>query len=117
MSDFTFSSTVECDYCGSMLTASDEECDECSPEDREQQVFRRLTSDGDSPETIMVEAVGRHRWYRLEEEVGDEWIAYEWLGPRTSVQRMLADDGCETLQDVPRQKMSLHAPSDVGAES
>ena len=117
MSDFSFTSTAVCDYCGNMLGSSDEECDECEPEDRKQQVFRRLTSEGDSPDTIMVDAVGQHRWHKLEEEVGEDWIAYEWLGPRESVQKMVGSYMWETIQDIPKRQMSIDAPDDVGADS
>lgn len=117
MSDFSFTSTAECTYCGNMLGSSDEDCDECSPADREQQVFRRITSTEDSPDTIMVEAVGQHRWHRLQSEVGDDWIAYEWLGPRPSVQRMVGTYMWDSIQDIPKRQMSLDAPKDVGSES
>lgn len=113
MGDFSFSSTAQCDYCGNMLSASDEDCDECSPADRSQQMFRRITSDDDAPDTIVVEATPKHKWYKLQAELGEDWIAYEWLGPRPSVQKMVGTYAWDTIHDIPKRQMSLDAPNDV----
>jgi hypothetical protein len=113
MGDFSFTATAECHYCGNLLGSSDDECENCSDDDREQHVFRKMDADDGPIETIMVEATMRYKWYKLHDEIGDDWIAYEWLGPRPSVQRMLEMDVWDTLQDIPQREMSLDAPNDV----
>lgn len=114
MSDFSFTATAECDYCGAMLSSSDEDCDSCSEEDVYQQVFRRISSKGDEPDTLTVMSTHQYKWYKLEQEVGDDWIGYEWLGPRECVQNMIGLHMWETIEDIPKRAMSLDAPSDVG---
>jgi hypothetical protein len=109
---FDISASAECDFCGNLLTSSDDDCGECVSADREQHLFRRLTS-GDGPDTIAVESTVDYRWHKLQQEVGDDWIAYEWLGPRDSVQSMLGRQMWDTIQDIPCRQMSLDAPSDV----
>lgn len=116
MSDFTFTATAECDYCGGLLSSSDEDCDSCSESDIHQQMFRRISSDEDNPETLAVMATHDYKWYKLEREVGDDWIAYEWLGPRESVQNMIGLHMWETIHDIPKRAMSLDAPNDVGEQ-
>lgn len=77
-------------------------------------MFRRITSEEDKPAVITVEATGNHKWYKLESEMSDDWIAYEWLGPRWSVQNMVGSQMFETIEDVPKRAMSFNAPDDVG---
>lgn len=117
MADFNFTATAQCDYCGELLSSSDEDCDNCSQKMVDQHVFRRISSDEDAPDIIMVEATRRYKWYKLEQELGDDWIGYEWLGPRWSVQNKVASEFWGSIQDIPRRTMSLDAPSDVGTDA
>lgn len=55
-----------------------------------------------------------YRWHKLADQLDEEWKAYEWLGPRESVQNMVGRYMWETIQDIPRRQMSHEAPSDVG---
>lgn len=115
MSDFSFTATAECDYCGNLLGSSDGNCDECSEEGRYQQFFRAI---GDrEPHVICVEATHDYKWYKLASEVGEDWIAYEWLGPRESVQSMVGLSSWETIDDVPGRAISADAPNDVADEA
>lgn len=111
MTEFTFSATAECDLCGAYLSSSDEDCDhDGQPVDVH--VFRRLSDGRES--MIGVECAIRYKWYALEEKVGDDWIAYQWLGTRESVENMLSGNMWESIEDLPHRAMSLDAPNDVG---
>lgn len=70
------------------------------------QVFRRLYAGRDS--MIGVEATVQNKWVPLKEKVGDDWIAYQWLGTREHVERLL-EDGYESIEDIPVQEISLDA--------
>jgi len=110
MTDFTFTSTAECDKCGAYLSASDEECDhDGQPVDVH--VFRRINEGRES--MIGVECAIRYKWHALEEKIGEDWIAYQWLGTRESVENML-NGYWDSVEDLPKRAMSLDAPSDVG---
>lgn len=113
MGDFSFSATAQCDYCGNLLSSSTEDCEECSDDNIYQQFFRRLAGE---EKHIVVEATHGYKWYKLEEQVGEDWIAYEWLGPRESVQNMVGGATWESVEDLPKRSMSLDAPSDVGSD-
>lgn len=113
MGDFSFTSTAECDYCGNMLSSSDQDCGKCDKSDRKQHVFRSVSS-GLEPDTIVVEAVGDHMWHKLNAEVGEDWIGYAWLGSRESVQEMVGSYMWDSIEDIPYRQMSYNAPDDVG---
>lgn len=55
-------------------------------------------------------------WYKLEEKIGDDWIAYQYLGPRDQVESMLTDIMWDDVSDLPMRAMATHAPDDVGTE-
>jgi hypothetical protein len=112
MSDFSFTSTAECAYCGNMLSSSDEECDQCDESDRYRQMFRHMTGDDDCPKTVVVEATHRHKWYKLADKMGKDWIAYEWIGPMEEV-KVFINSTCDSIDDVPRRSTSLDAPNEV----
>jgi hypothetical protein len=102
MTDFEFTATASCDYCGNLLSSSDEECDNCSSEEVEQHVFRKIRSD--SSEIVLVRATMSYKWDRLEEVV-DDWKSYEWLGPRGEVRSMVGRNPWPSVEDVPRRAM------------
>ena len=114
MSNFSFSSTAQCNYCGQLLANSDEECDNCSEDDIYQQMFRKIVPQGGEPNVLAVKATHQYKWYKLESEVGEDWKKYEWLGPRESVQKMVGSYSWDTIEDIPKRSMSLDAPNDVG---
>lgn len=113
MGDFTITATAECDYCGNLLGASDEECDECNSSDRKTQMFRKIRANPEDIETIAIEATYQHKWYKLADELGEDWIGYEWLGPQESVRNMVRSAAWDTINDIPKRGMSTDAPNDV----
>lgn len=104
MSDFSFSATAECDKCGAYLSSSDEDCDH-GGRPVETHVFREIGGGRDS--MIGVESTIRYKWQRLEERVGDDWIAYEWLGTKESVNNMLKSNAWSSVSELPSQATSL----------
>jgi len=113
MTEFTFTSTSECDLCGAYLSSSDEDCDH-DGQSVGVHVFRRMNEGRDS--MVGVECAIRYKWYKLEEKVGEDWIAYQWLGTRESVESMLSGAMWDDVEDLPMRAMSLDAPSDVGED-
>lgn len=107
MSDFSFTASAQCQYCGNLLASSDEECDDCDRSDRAQQFFRKVAGDDSLPKTISLSATIEYKWDKLEAELGDDWIAYEWLGPREDVRGLLKMDHYTSVEDVPRRATSL----------
>lgn len=95
MSDFTFTSTAECELCGAHMSSSNAECDHGGNR-VENHLFRRLNS----TDTISVKSTGLYKWEKLSENV-DEWIAYQYLGPRESVESMLSSTLWSDVSDVP----------------
>lgn len=113
MSDFTFTSAAQCELCGNHLSSSDEDCDhDGTPVDT--YVFRRLSG---GRETMKgVECAESYKWHKLEEKVGDDWIAYQFIGSRSHVEGMLSEPMWDGVSDLPIRSMATHAPDDVGAE-
>ena len=111
MTDFTFSSTAECDLCGAYLSSSDEECDH-DGKTVSKHIFRRLHEGRDS--ITGVECTYSQKWYKLEEKVGDDWIAYQYIGTKEQVNRWLTHGQWGGIGDLPMISMSTSAPSDVG---
>ena len=110
---FSFTATAQCDYCGQLLGSSDEECDH-DGEPVDTRVFRRL---GEGRESLVgVECTPRYKWYKLAEEIGEDWIAYEYLGTKDHVNSMLDGNFWDGVADLPKISMSVDAPSDVNDE-
>jgi len=110
MSDFSFTATASCEKCGAYLQSSDEVC-EHGGQTVKTHVFRKI---GCGRESIVgVDATIRHKWQRLEERVGDDWIKYEWLGSKESVNNMLKSNAWSSVSELPSQATSLDAPDDV----
>jgi hypothetical protein len=72
-------------------------------------MFRHLVEDN----IVSVEACPGFHWYALKDMVGEEWIAYGWLGPKSSVKSMVGLVSWETIDDLPNMSMSLDAPNGV----
>lgn len=100
MSDFSFTATAECDLCGNYLSSSDEECDHDGKE-IDKHVFRRMFEGRES--FVGVKCAWELRWEKLEEKV-DDWIAYQYLGPKHEVNLYLSA-GWEP-SEVPKLEMS-----------
>lgn len=101
MSDFTFSATAECEKCGAYLSESDEDCDH-DGRAVHTHVFRKLGEGRDS--MVGVESTTPYKWERLEETV-DNWICYQYIGPRSSVENMISH-GWDSVADLPVQEMA-----------
>jgi hypothetical protein len=110
MSDFSFTATAQCEKCGSYLSSSNEKCDHDGLT-VEKHVFRHISNGRDS--ITGVHSTAQHKWYALEEKLGEDWIEYEYIGPKQSVNRMLNSSTWDSVEDLPRQSMSLDAPRDV----
>ena len=107
---FSFTATAQCDYCGQLLSSSDEECDH-DGQKVGTYVFRRI---GEGRESLVgVEATPQWKWYNLAEKIGEDWIAYEYLGARDQVDSMLDGNVWGGVADLPKISMSVDAPSDV----
>lgn len=100
MSDFDFTATAQCDYCGNLMGSSTAECDQCDGVDEDQQLFRRIHSD----ETVAIHATIDYKWEKLESVV-DDWKQWEWLGPRHSVRAMLGRGHWSSIEDIPHRAM------------
>lgn len=111
MTEFTFTSTAECELCGAFLSSSNDDCDH-DGQPVGIHVFRRMSEGRDS--MVGVECAIRYKWYALEEKAGDDWIAYQWLGTKESVENMLNAPSWNDIEDLPMRAMSLDAPKDVG---
>jgi len=111
MTDFTFTSTAECNVCGEYLSSSDDECDHNGYEVKTF-VFRRLNEGRES--MTGVKSVATQKWYDLEEKIGDDWIAYQYIGTKDQVESMLSGSMLDDIEDLPMISMSTDAPKDVG---
>ena len=107
---FSFSATAQCDLCGEYLSSSDEECDHKGQTPVEN-MFRRMGSG--EPQIVSVEACPGWHWFALKDMVDDEWIAYEWLGPKSLVKNMVDGIMWDNIEDIPRRAMATDAPSEV----
>lgn len=110
MSDFSFSSTAECGMCGNYLSASNESCDH-GGKVVSVHVFRRLHGGRDSITGVKTTHV--YKWQKLQEKLGEEWIAYQYIGTRESVHTMLRTGMWHSIEELPMQEMSLNAPKDL----
>lgn len=107
---FSFTATAQCDECGQLLGSSDEECDHDGwPVDKH--VFRRIGGGRDS--LIGVKSTALWKWYKLAEKVDEDWIAYEYLGTKDTVNSMLDGTFWDGVEDLPKVSMSVDAPNDV----
>lgn len=110
MGDFSFSATARCEACGAYLSASDEGCDHDGDPVRVR-VFREIS--GGRDDLVGVEATGWWMWHALNDKVGDEWIKYEYLGPREDVNLMLKCGYWDGVADLPKISMSADVPDDL----
>lgn len=108
---FSFTATARCDKCGEYLSSSDEDCDH-NGEPVNTKLFRRLAGEMDT--VVEVDATVSWKWYALKEIVGDDWIAYQYIGQKEYVQGMLEDETLwEGVGDLPVISTSIDAPNDV----
>lgn len=113
MSGFSFTATAECDKCGQLLGSSTEECDH-DGKPVSKHIFRYLTRGRDS--LVGVQATNDHKWHKLEEKTGDEWIGYHYLGTKEHVNSMLQGSVWDGVSDLPYLQLSMAAPEGVGEE-
>lgn len=110
MTDFTFSAGGECELCGNHLPSANADCDH-DGQPVSVHIFRRLRGGRDTMKGVR--AAPKYKWHKLAESVGEDWIAYQYLGTRESVDGMLTDDMFGTFSELPARSMSLVAPDDV----
>jgi len=108
---FSFTATAKCDACGQLLGSSTEECGH-DGKNVNKHVFRKLGEGRDS--LVGVSATATYKWYRLAEEVGKDWIAYQYIGTKNHVNAMLKT--WESVEELPHITMSCDAPADVSDE-
>lgn len=113
MSDFSFVGTAECDYCGGTLSSSDEDCDH-DGQSVDTHVFRRMG--GGRASMKGVKSTPQYKWHRLKENVGDDWIAYQYIGTKQHVNSMLNGRMWSDVADLPTIAMSPSAPSELSEE-
>lgn len=109
---FSITATAKCDYCGGMLSSSDSDCDH-NDNPVSDHIFRRLKEGGDS--LICMEATRDWMWFDLKESVGEDWIAYQYLGTREQVERMYED--AENVSSMKPKALSIDAPSEVDSHN
>lgn len=68
MTEFSFTASAECEYCGSWLSSSDAECDDCST--TELRRFHFVEMVGDGVETVFAPDPPR-AWLQLNKVVDD----------------------------------------------
>jgi len=110
MSDFTFSAGGECELCGKHLPGPDDDCDH-DGQPIDVHIFRRLREPRESMKGV--KSAPRYKWHKLAEKVGEDWIAYQYLGTRESVDGMLSSSVFGSFEELPVRSMSLAAPDDV----
>jgi hypothetical protein len=106
MSEFSFSATAECEYCGAYLESSSADCDH-NGVPAKKHVFRQISATNSSITGVV--ATPKYKWQKLQEKVGDDWIEYEYLGPKHTVNSLLGTKGYTSVDDVPRISMSTDA--------
>lgn len=92
MSDFSFTSTAQCDLCGNHLSSSDEDCDH-DGERVETQVFRHFSTG----KVITVRAVRSYRWEKLADKFS-KWIAFHYIGAESEVNSWEDTDAAPVVQ-------------------
>ena len=107
---FSITASAQCDYCGQLLSSSDEDCDH-NGQPVDTRVFRRLSEGRDS--LVGVEATPSWKWHKLAEDVGDDWIAYQYLGTKEQVNGLLQSPMWDSVRELPQMGTSLSAPNDV----
>lgn len=105
---FSFTATAQCEMCGQLLGSSEDSCSH-QGEPVKEHVFRRLEQEN----AQIVEACGSWSWYKLAESVGEDWIAYQYLGSPESVESKIQSDVFPTFDKLKPLALSLDAPSDV----
>jgi uncharacterized protein YfiM (DUF2279 family) len=110
---FSFTATAKCDACGQLLGSSTEECDHDGASVNIH-VFRKL---GEGRESLVgVEATATYKWYALAEDVGEDWIAYQYIGTKGHTNSMLDGVSYSSVEELPHISMSCDAPADVEDE-
>lgn len=106
MSDFSFAATAQCHTCGEYLDSSDEECTHPDKIVR-QHLFRRINSS----DVVAISATMDYKWPALKRRV-DNFVEWQWLGPRASVQPMVGTVA-DSVENVPHRAMAHDCPKDL----
>jgi hypothetical protein len=108
---FSFTATARCDKCGEYLSSSDEDCDH-NGEPVNTHMFRRLSGEWET--VVEVDTTPQWKWYALKETIGDDWIAYQYIGQMENVQNMLGEETLwEGVDDLPAISTSVDSPDGV----
>jgi hypothetical protein len=108
MTDFSFKAP-ECEYCGKHLSSSNTMCKH-DGKDVSKHVFRKI---GQGRESMTgVKSTKDNKWKKLSEKV-DNWIAYEYLGPKSVVETNLSGCFWNSVEELPSVEVSARAPSDI----
>ncbi len=108
---FSFTSTAQCEQCGQLLGSSEEECDH-NGEQVYQFVFRRLREEN----AEIIESTPSWRWHKLAQRVGEDWIAYQYLGQKGDVESMLEQSAHPSFTELRPRMISVDAPDSVTEE-
>lgn len=108
---FSFTATAQCEQCGQLLSSSDETCDH-NGEEVDKFVFRRLTQE----DAEIIESTPSWRWHKLAQQVGEDWIAYQYLGRKSDVEIMVAEDVHPHFTEIRPRAISTDAPDSVMEE-
>jgi hypothetical protein len=108
---FSFTATAQCEQCGQLLGTSEEQCDH-NGEQVDQFVFRRLAQE----DAEIIESTPSWRWHKLAQRVGEEWIAYQYLGRKSDVEVMVEQPLYPSFTELRPRAISVDAPDSVMEE-
>lgn len=106
---FTISALATCDVCGAGLGSSDETCTEHTSSDVSTHVFRRFSTTS----THTVDATAGHKWQKLVDQRGDDWIAWQYLGTQADVDARLGEPWIDGVDEIRAREHALDAPKDL----
>ena len=102
---FTFVEPDRCKLCGSY-----ENNDTCDHTHENTYMFRHVV---DKSKIVEIRAVGEHRWQVLKDEVGEEWLLYEYIGTDKDVQYIVENMHMGEVKDIPNVDTPENAPDYV----
>jgi len=103
---FTFVEPERCARCGSYKK------DECDHTHENDYLFRHVVD----KEIVEINAVGEHRWQVLKDCVGEEWLLYEYIGTKESVEYEINNMHMGGIEDIPHIDTPENAPEYVFSE-
>lgn len=92
---FDFTGTAQCSLCGAFLSDSTEECD-----DHDGVVAYRFFREMGTGTLRIVVATFDHKWQKLYNQLGEEWLGWVYVGTRVEVDQRLGNSH-ESVEDLP----------------